>query len=120
MAAVIWSGVRLWLRMSSGSALMTMVRALPPMGGGDDSPATLEKLGLTHTLARSCNSLLDRLGLLRVNCPTGRVDASKRMIMGGGVPGGISVKPRLVWELTPSAASPILFPPSKLTFIIPR
>src|SRR5882757_4489695 len=88
-AAVICSGVTLWLRMSSGSALMTMVLTLPPIGGGEDRPGTLEKLGLTHTLARSCNSLLDRLGLLRVNCPTGSVEASKRTIMGGGVPGGI-------------------------------
>src|SRR5882757_9583624 len=96
--------------MRSGSALMTMVLTLPPIGGGEDRPGTREKLGLTHTLARSCNSLLDRWGLLRVNCPTGRVDASKRMMMGGGVPGGISAKARLVSEVTSAAACAILVP----------
>ncbi|OMO49963.1 hypothetical protein COLO4_38273 [Corchorus olitorius] len=42
----------------------------------------------TYTFARSSNSLLDLLSLLKTNCPTGRVEASKRMINGGLEPGG--------------------------------
>src|SRR5258708_25355453 len=110
MAVVICSGVMLWLRISEGSAFITTVRTLPPMGGGEESPGTLEKPGRTHTLARSCNSLLLRFGLLSVNWPTGSVEASKRMMMGGGVPGGISAKARLVSEVTSAAAWAILVP----------
>src|SRR5579859_2721516 len=109
-AAVICSGEMLWLRIRAGSALMTTVRTLPPMGGGEERPGTAENPGRTHTLARSWSSLLERLGLLSVSWPTGRVEASKRMMIGGGVPGGISAKARFVREVTSAAAWAILVP----------
>src|ERR1700737_3041417 len=96
--------------MRSGFGLIRTVLTFPPIGGGEDNPGIFEKLGLTHTLAKSCNSLLERCVLLSVNCPTGSVEASKRMMIGGGVPGGISAKARLVREVTSAAACAILVP----------
>ncbi|MNQ76287.1 hypothetical protein D3C85_911200 [compost metagenome] len=60
----------------------------PPNGAGDSNPGIAVKEARTYVLARSCNSLLERMGLLNTNCPTGREEASNLMIKGGWEPGG--------------------------------
>src|SRR5579862_5769131 len=109
-AVTSWSGLRLCSLRSSGSTLITIVRALPPNGAEETNPCTDVKLARTYTLARSCSSLLLRVGLLRISWPTGKVEASKRMIKGGLDPGGKITCARLLNAVTSAAAWAILVP----------
>ena len=77
---------------------------LPPNGAGDTRPGMEVKEERTYTLARSMSSLLERILLLNTNCPTGKVEASKRRIKGGCEPGGKAVCARLVNAVTSAAA----------------
>ena len=69
------------------------------------------KDGRTSVMAISCNSLLERIGLLNASCPIGSVEASKRITKGGCVPGGIAENARLAMAVT-SAAAWAMFVPS--------
>jgi hypothetical protein len=62
---------------------------IPPEGRSRQQPRNRRKGG-PHilTLARSASSLLFRLSLLSTSSPTGRVEASNRMIKGGLDPCG--------------------------------
>src|SRR3954469_25931623 len=104
MACTTWSGVRLWDLSKRGSTLMTMDLVLPPKGAGEINPGMEENEDRMYTFAISANSLLLRVGLLRTICPTGRVDASKRMIKGGCVPGGMMAWALFVKAVTSAAA----------------
>ena len=46
-------GERLYERSRSGSTLTTMLRMLPPNGGGDEMPARPANIGRTRKRARS-------------------------------------------------------------------
>src|SRR5439155_9163864 len=48
IAATISSGEMLYERKRSGLRLMTMLRALPPKGGGADTPGKVAKSGRTR------------------------------------------------------------------------
>ena len=56
-AVMAWtrsSGESPYARRRSGLALMTMVRALPPKGGGAETPGRVAKSGRTRLRAASC------------------------------------------------------------------
>ena len=54
MACTRSSGERLYARRRSGLALMMTVRALPPKGGGAETPGSVAKSGRTRLRAASC------------------------------------------------------------------
>src|SRR6266702_913087 len=65
-----------------------MLRALPPKGGGAETPGRVANSGRTRFNARSCISPTERVSLEKTRLPTGTLPASKRMMKGGTVPGG--------------------------------
>src|SRR6267142_4268106 len=89
------SGEILQARIRSGLTLIRMVRALPPKGGGAETPGSVAKSGRTRFNAASCISPTDRVSLEKTRFPTGTLPASKRMIKGGTVPGGMKARARL-------------------------
>jgi hypothetical protein len=56
IAATTSSGLMLYDRSLSGSTLITIVRGLPPNGGGADTPGSDAKRGVTIKSAASCKS----------------------------------------------------------------
>ncbi len=74
--------------------LTTMLRALPPNGGGADTPGRVAKRGRTKFKAASCISATERESLEKTRLPTGTLPASKRMMNGGTVPGGMKARAR--------------------------
>ena len=94
-ASTISSGVQLRPRINSGSTFMTIVRAFPPNGWGEDTPGMDENRGLILVAAKSCISFKLRLSLLKTNCPTGSEEASNRTTIGGNVDDGIWARARL-------------------------
>ncbi len=88
-------GARRYDLIFSGSTLMTMLRWLPPKGGGADTPASVAKIGRTRLSAMSCIWPGARVGLENTSWPTGTLPASKRMMNGGTVPGGMNARARL-------------------------
>src|SRR5437660_12576672 len=89
------SGDMLYARRRSGLALISIVRALPPNGGGADTPGNVAKSGRTRLRAASCISPTERALLAKTRLPTGTLPASKRMIKGGTVLGGMKARARL-------------------------
>ena len=73
----------------------TMLRALPPKGGGAETPGSVANRGRTKFKAASCISPTVRVPLEKTRFPTGTLPASKRMMNGGTVPGGMNARARL-------------------------
>ena len=71
-----------------------MVRALPPKGGGAETPCRVANNGRTRFRARSCISPTVRLVLEKTKFPTGTLPASNRVTNGGTVPGGMNARAR--------------------------
>src|SRR5215467_10982938 len=71
---------------------MTMLRALPPNGGGAETPGNVAKSGRTRFSAASCISPTVRLVLEKTRFPTGTLPASNRITNGGTVPGGMKAR----------------------------
>ena len=71
-----------------------MLRALPPNGGGADTPGNVAKSGRTRFSAASCISPTERVSLEKTRLPTGTLPASNRMMNGGTVPGGMKARAR--------------------------
>src|SRR5215467_13439221 len=111
MAFTTWSGVRLCALNNAGSTFITTVRTLPPNGAGETNPGIDVNAERTYWLARSSNSLFDRIGLENTSCPTGNVDASKRRIKGGCEPCG-KIACALLQNVLTSAAACAIFVPS--------
>src|SRR5689334_6737763 len=86
------SGVMLQERNRSGFKFTRMLRALPPKGGGADTPGKVANNGRTRFNAASCISPTVRVSLEKTRLPTGTLPASKRMMKGGTVPGGINAR----------------------------
>src|SRR5438445_4652817 len=76
---------------------MTMLRALPPKGGGAETPGNVANSGRTRFKAASCNWPTVRVSLEKTKFPTGTLPASKRMMNGGTVPGGMNARARLTY-----------------------
>ncbi len=74
---------------------MTMLRWLAPKGGGADTPGRVANRGRTRLRARSWTSPTPRVSLVNTRLPTGTLPASKRMMKGGTVPGGMKARARL-------------------------
>src|SRR5437667_9269409 len=94
IAETISSGDMLYARRRSGMTFTTMLRALPPKGGGAETPGNVANSGRTMFNAASCISATDRVSLEKTRLPTGTLPASKRVINGGTVPGGINARAR--------------------------
>ena len=94
MALTTSSGERLQARSRSGLMLTTMARALPPKGGGAETPGNVANSGRTRFRAASCNWPTVRVSLEKTRLPTGTLPASKRMMNGGTVPGGMKARAR--------------------------
>src|SRR5258708_16701414 len=84
------SGDMLYARRRSGFALTNIVRALPPNGGGADTPGSVAKSGRTRFKAASCISPTERVLLVKTRLPTGTLPASKRITNGGTVHSGMT------------------------------
>src|SRR6266478_5977014 len=92
----ISSGDKLQARIRSGLTLITIVRALPPKGGGAETPGKVAKRGRTRLSAASCIWPTVRLSFVveKTRYPTGTLPASKRITNGGTVPGGMNARAR--------------------------
>ena len=97
IADTISSGDILYERRRSGFTLITIVRALPPKGGGAETPGRVANSGRTRFRAASCISATDRVSLEKTRFPTGTLPASKRMMNGGTVPSGIKARERFTY-----------------------
>jgi hypothetical protein len=62
-ASITSSGERPYSRNFSGSTVITMLRWLPPKGGGAETPGRVAKIGLTRLRAMSCIWPGDRVEL---------------------------------------------------------
>ena len=93
-AAATSSGVTPVLRRRSGMRLTKMLRALPPKGGGAETPGKVAKSGRTVLRAASCSWATVLVSLAKTSWPIGTLPASKRMTNGGTVPGGIMARAR--------------------------
>ena len=94
-AAIASSGETRYCCSLSGSSVTTMVRWLPPKGGGAETPGSVANSGRTRLSAKSCISPGVRVSLLKTSWPTGTLPASKRVTNGGTVPGGMKARARL-------------------------
>ena len=94
MADTISSGAMRSARRRSGLTLTRMLRALPPNGGGADTPGSVANSGRTRFSARSCISPTVRVRLENTRSPTGTLPASNRITNGGTVPGGMKARAR--------------------------
>ena len=65
-----------YCRNRSGSTRITIVRWLPPNGGGAETPGSVAKIGRTRLSAMSCISPGVRVSLENTSCATGRLPAS--------------------------------------------
>src|SRR5947207_15368868 len=74
-----------------------MLRALPPNGGGAETPGRVANKGRTRFKAASCISPTDRVSLEKTRLPTGTLPASNRIINGGTVPGGMKARARFTY-----------------------
>ena len=97
-------GERLYARSRVGSTLMTMVRWLPPKGGGADTPGKVANWGRTRLSARSWISPRLRVWLENTRYPTGTLPASNRMTNGDTVPGGMNARARLTYQIVCASA----------------
>src|SRR5439155_8687995 len=103
-AAMTSSGEALYLARASGSARRTTVRALPPNGGGADTPGIAANMGRTLFSAWSWISVTVRDSLDRTRYPTATLPVSKRMTNGGTVPGGMKARERLTYWMVSAIA----------------
>src|SRR5688572_26465099 len=94
-AVITSSGVTPYDRSRSGSARSTIERALPPNGGGADTPGSDENIGLTLNSARSWMSAIVLVELDSTRYPTGTLPVSNRITNGETVPGGMKARERL-------------------------
>jgi hypothetical protein len=99
IACTISSGEKPSARIRSGFTFTAMVRAAPPNGGGADTPGSVAKSGRTMFSAASCICPTVRVGFSveKTRCPTATLPASKRMMNGDTVPGGIKARARLTY-----------------------
>ena len=109
-AAMASSGEIRYCRSLSGSSVMTMVRWLPPNGGGADTPGSVANSGRTRLTAKSCISPCERVALLKTNMPTATLPASKRVMKGGTVPGGMKERARFTYPTVSAIAWLMLVP----------
>ncbi len=86
-AAMASSGEMRYCCSLSGSSVTTMVRWLPPNGGGAETPGSVANSGRTRLMAKSCISPCECVALLKTSRPTATLPASKRVMNGGTVPG---------------------------------
>ena len=93
-AAIASSGEIRYCCSLSGSSVTTMVRWLPPNGGGAETPGSVANSGRTRFSAKSCISPCVRVALLKTSWPTATLPASKRVMNGGTVPGGMKARAR--------------------------
>jgi hypothetical protein len=91
------SGEIWYWRSLSGSSMTTMVRWFPPKGGGAETPGSVAKSGRTRFNAKSCISACVRVALLKTSMPTATLPASKRVMKGGTVPGGMNARARFTY-----------------------
>src|SRR5438045_7843408 len=110
IADTISSGDMLYARSRSGLTFTTMLRALPPKGGGAETPGNVAKSGRTMFKAASCISATERVSLEKTRLPTGTLPASKRMINGGTVPGGIKARARFTYATVSDIACDMSVP----------
>src|SRR3989442_1049503 len=85
-AATTSSGEKPYCRSRSGSTRTTMVRWLPPNGGGADTPGNVAKIGRTRFSAMFCLSPGVRVLRQNANGASGALAVSHRMVDGGPVP----------------------------------
>src|SRR5213594_4367910 len=104
------SGVKRAERRRSGFRLMTMLRALPPKGGGAETPGNVANSGRTRFKAASCNWPTVRVSLENTKFPTGTLPASKRMMNGGTVPEGMNARARLTYATVSDMACDMSVP----------
>src|SRR5690348_839302 len=71
MAATTSSGDMWYERSRSGLRFTTMLRALPPNGGGAETPGNVANKGRTRLRAASCISPTERVSLENTRLPTG-------------------------------------------------
>src|SRR6266403_1743808 len=71
IAPTMSSGDRLYERRRSGLTFTTMLRALPPNGGGAETPGRVAKRGRTRFRAASCISATELDSLENTRLPTG-------------------------------------------------
>ena len=109
-AATTSSGDMLYARKRSGFRLMTIARALPPKGGGAETPGSVANIGRTRFRAMSWSSPTVRVWLVKTRSPTGTLPASKRITKGGTVPGGMKARARLTYDTTSDIACDISVP----------
>src|ERR1017187_3332876 len=109
-AATTSSGDMLYARKRSGFRLITMVRALPPNGGGAETPGSVAKSGRTRFSAMSWISPTVRVWLVKTRSPTGTLPASNRITKGGTVPGGMKARARLTYETASDIACDMSVP----------
>ena len=109
-ARITSSGAMPYDRSRSGSTRITIVRWLPPNGGGEVSPGKVANWGRTRFSARSWISPRLRLSLLNTRYPTGTVPASNRMMNGPTVPGGMKARARLTYPMVCDSASDMSVP----------
>ena len=87
-----------------------MVRALPPKGGGAETPGSVANSGRTLFSARSCISPTVRVSLENARSPTGTLPASKRITNGGTVPGGMKARARFTYDTVSDIACDMSVP----------
>ena len=94
------SGESRYCRSFSGSTRTTIVRWLPPNGGGAETPGNVAKIGRTRFRAMSCISATLRVALENTSCATGTLPASNRMMKGGTAPVGMNARERFTYPTT--------------------
>ncbi|MNL35854.1 hypothetical protein D3C87_1579070 [compost metagenome] len=88
IAKVISSGLNRFACMACGSMLIRIVRLFPPNGAGAVIPGIVTNMGRILVNTNVCISVIERCGLSKTNCPTGKELPSKRTTIGGTAPGG--------------------------------
>ena len=96
--------------MRSGFTFTTMLRALPPNGGGAETPGNVANRGRTRFNAASCISPTERVSLEKTRLPTGTLPASKRVTNGGTVPGGMKARARFTYATVSAIAAAMSVP----------
>ena len=97
-----------------------MVRALPPNGGGADTPGSVANSGRTWFKAASCICPTVRLAFVveNTNCPTGTLPASNRVMNGPGVPAGMKARARFTYATVSAIAADMSVPGWNWSFMI--
>ena len=106
IAATISSGEMPYARRRSGFSETRIVLALPPNGGGADTPGSVAKSGRTMFSAASCICPTVRAGFSveKTKLPTGTLPESKRVTNEPGVPGGMNALARFTYATVSAMA----------------